>query len=324
MGDAKPKLIKYQKNMAVVLVALAGPAAAAVYYFGWRALAVLAIANLAAFATELFFTRRRGEPVTLAVFVSGTLSALIMPPTIPLWIAALAMVVGITFGKELFGGFGRNVYNPALVGRAFVFVGFPHEMTGEWVSPFTGGLGGLGGWISDAVTAATPLKEAAGGASIDLAHLVLGARAGCLGETSIVLIALGALFMLYKKVAAWKIMIPTLASFAGFSALFYAMGWGAPLDPVSGFMLGGMFFAAVFMATDPVSAPMVDEAKIAYGVLIGFTAVLIRYMGNFPEGAMFAVLIGNTFGPIMEEGIKHLKSLRAGKAEAPAAGKEGA
>ena len=148
--------VRWQANMVVVLTALAPAGLAALYFYGWRAVAVLAVTNASAFATELYFTRQRKEPVTSAVFVTGSLLALSLPPATPFWMCALGAAVGVAFGKELFGGMGRNVFNPALVGRAFLYVCFPNPLSAGWVEPLAGRLGGLAAWVStDAVTSAT-------------------------------------------------------------------------------------------------------------------------------------------------------------------------
>ncbi len=320
VGPAPVPVIRRQANMTVVLAAVAPCAAAAIYFYGWRALAILVLTNLSAFAAEWFFTRRRGEPVTEAAFVTGTLLALTLPPHLPLWMCIPGAVFGIVFGKELFGGMGRNVFNPALVGRAFLFLSFPREMTGAWVQPFSGGLAGLTAWTPalpvDAASRATPLKSLAAGAGPDLLSLLLGARAGCLGEGAALLILLGAALLLYRRVASWEIMASTAGSYLLFALAFSGLGVGAHLPPLEGLFAGGLLFGTVFMATDPVSACPTRPGKFAFGVIIGITAAGIRFFGNFPEGAMFAILVGNTLGPITETGLTALLAQRAAKKEA--------
>lgn len=310
-----PKVLRRQANMVVVLWALAPAAIAAVYFYGWRALAVLGVTNAFAFATEFFATRKRGEPVTLAVFVTGSLLALSLPPRVPLWMCALGAVIGVGFAKEIFGGMGRNVFNPALVGRAFLYVSFPTAMTARWVEPLVGGFGALGQWSAvDAVSTATPLPLLAQGQEPALVHLLFGLVPGSLGETCKVLLLLGGAYMVLKKVASWEIMASTMGSFLAFTALFRLAGWGAGADPLHGVLAGGFLYGAIFMATDPVSANRTRPGKVAYGIVIGLATVLIRDLGNFPEGIMFAILLGNMFGPIMEEGLNAWKTRRAGEA----------
>lgn len=310
-----PKPVRFQWNMSVVLAALAPAAAAAVYFYGWRALAVVVVTNVAAFATEYAFTRRRGEPVTLAVFVSGSLLALSLPPRIPLWMCVVGAVVAIAFGKELFGGMGRNVFNPALVGRAFLYVCFPTALGSGWAPPFLGGLAGLTRWAPpDAVSAATPLPLLAQGHGPDALALFLGAVPGSLGETCKAALLLGGAVLLWKRVAAWELMASTTAVYLACTGAFRLLGWGAGAAPLHGLLAGGFLYGAIFMVTDPVSANRTRPGKIAYGALIGLATALIRDFGNFPEGIMFAILLGNTFGPITEEGLNAWKARRRGEA----------
>ncbi|MDW7709707.1 MAG: RnfABCDGE type electron transport complex subunit D [Deferrisomatales bacterium] len=298
--------------MTAVLTALAPAALTALYFYGWRAVAVLAVTNAAAFATERYFTRQRKEPVTSAVFVTGSLLALSLPPATPFWMCALGAVVGVTFGKELFGGMGRNVFNPALVGRAFLFVTFPTHVTAGWLEPLRGGPAGLTAWLPpDAVSAATPLPTLAQGEPVSALLLFLGAVPGSLGETCKAAILLGAAYLLWKKVASWEIMTSTVGVYLLTTAAFRLLGWGAGPDPLHGVLAGGLLYGAVFMATDPVSANRTRPGKVAYGAVIGLVTALIRDLGNFPEGMMFAILLGNMFGPIMEEGLGAWKTWRA-------------
>ena len=314
MGAEVKKIpwVKKQPVMGTVLRAIAPLVIFSLYLYGWRALLIFLTTNLTAYATEYFFTRRRGEPVTEAVFVTGSLLALSLPPGVPLWIAAVGAVVGIAFGKELFGGFGRNLFNPALVGRAFIFVSFPSQITGAWYEPLRGPIAGFIFYgPHEAVTGATPLAAMASGGGRDLIDLIIGRIPGCIGESSAVLVILGGLYLLYKKVASREIVISALVTYFAAAVLCYLMGWGAPLNPVYAIFAGGLLFGVFFMATDPVSAVASKEGKVAYGAIIGLSILLIRNFGNFPEGTMFAILLGNTFGPIAEMGVKGLKSLRA-------------
>jgi len=303
--------VRWQANMVVVLTALAPAGLAALFFYGWRSVAVLGVTNASAFATEFYFTRLRREPVTSAVFVTGSLLALSLPPRTPFWMCALGAVVGVAFGKELFGGMGRNVFNPALVGRAFLYVCFPNFLSAGWVEPLVGGVGGLAAWVStDAVTSATPLPLLARGEAVPLVHLFLGAVPGSLGEACKAAILLGAAYMLWKKVASWEIMGATVGTFLAATAAFRFLGWGVGAAPLPGILAGGFLYGAVFMATDPVSANRSRNGRFAYGVIIGLCTVLIRDIGNFPEGIMFAILLGNTLGPITEEGLERWKALR--------------
>ena len=226
-------IVSWQPPMRRVLYALAPVVAASVWFFGWRALVVVAVVNLAAFLTEYVFTRFTKAETTSAVFVTGTLLGLSLPPTIPIWIAVVGAVFGVFFGKMVFGGFGRNVFNPALVGRIFIYVSFAVPMNARWADPipaatgalsFPWGAGGFSRWASDALTGATPLRSLREGAPVDLLPLVWGNVAGSLGETSAVLILLGGLYIIWKKAANWRIVVSELAAIVVLQGIFWLAG----------------------------------------------------------------------------------------------------
>jgi len=304
-----------QTVMNRVLLALAPMALAGIFLFGWRVLAVLLVSNLAAFFTEWLFVRRKKPgKVSMAVFVTGSLLGLSLPPTVPLWIAAVGAVVAIAFGKMVFGGFGANMFNPAIVGRTFIYVSFPEAMQIVWLRPFTSLPGGFACWMRpEAVTSATLLRDFVKPgisdipAEFSLRNAALGFVPGCIGETSAVLIALAAVYLVITKTAKWQPMLSTLAGFALFSALF------EPVNPLLALASGGIMFGAVFMVTDPVSMPKNKQAVWISGLLVGFLTVFIRRFSLFPEGFMFALLLSNTLMPIVEYGLEHLKKKR-GKA----------
>ena len=190
--------------MKRVLYALVPLAVASLYFFGWRSLVVIAVCNGAAFATEYAFAKTYGDRVTSAVFVTGSLFALSLPPALPLWMAVVGVVFAVTFGKMVFGGFGRNVFNPALVGRAFIYVSFAVYMNAHWSEPFAGPAGGLTGYVTDAITQATPMRIIKAGGDVPFLRLLVGNTAGCLGETSAILIVLGGLYIIWKKAANYR------------------------------------------------------------------------------------------------------------------------
>ncbi len=316
--------ITWQLPMKRVLFALVPAVVASVYFFGWRALVVLAAVNAAGFLTELIFTRYTKAEVTSAVFVTSFLFALSLPPGIPIWIAVVGVVFGVLFGKMVFGGFGRNVFNPALVGRVFIYVSFAVPMTSKWVQPLTSAVGPLqlpgpwGGftrWAADAVSSATPLRLLRQGLHVDLAPLAWGNVAGSLGETSAVLIVLGGLYIVWKKAANWRIVVSELAGFVVLQAIFWLAGVRHAADPLTALLAGSTLLGMFFMATDPVSASQTQGGRWVYGALVGALTVLIRTFSIWPEGTMFAILLGNTFAPIVD----HLVRQRAGKKAAAAA-----
>lgn len=309
-----------QDLMRKVLTSLIPIIIAAVYFFGWRALALIAVSVASGVLAEWAFKRKGSKPVTEAVFVSSILYALTLPPRTPFWVAAIGIAFGIVFAKEVFGGFGRNVFNPALVGRAFVYVNFPTFLTIEWTQASQGFPGGFARWLNapaDAVTAATPmLNYRATGVTEPLQNMFLGNISGSLGETSALLILACAVYLIYTKTASWEIMASTMLGLFIADSAFHYLGFTQVPTPFFGLLSGGLLFGAVFMATDPISAPKTQKAKWIYGLLIGLVTVIIRGFALFAGGMMFAILIANTFVPLMDEGVKALERASAQRKEA--------
>lgn len=304
-----------QPMMRKVLISLIPIVAASVYLFGWRSLALIAVSVAAGLAAEWAFKRKGNKPVSEAVFVSAVLYALTLPPRTPFWVAALGIAFGIVFAKEVFGGFGRNVFNPALVGRAFVYVNFPAFLTIQWTQPFSGFPGGFAGWLgapADALSTATPmLAYRATGAAEALQGLLVGNVSGSLGETSALLILAAAAYLIYTKTASWEIMAAVVLGFLASDTAFHFMGFSRVPDPLVGLLSGGLLFGTVFMATDPISSPKTLYGKWIYGALIGLLTVIIRGFALFAGGMMFAILIANTFVPILDEVVKSLQKKAA-------------
>jgi Na+-transporting NADH:ubiquinone oxidoreductase subunit B len=319
-------IVSWQPPMRRVLYALAPVVAASVWFFGWRALVVVAAVNLAAFLTEYVFTRFTKAEATSAVFVTGTLLGLSLPPTIPIWIAVVGAAFGVFFGKMVFGGFGRNVFNPALVGRVFIYVSFAVPMNARWADPIpaaTGalslpwGVGGFSRWASDALTGATPLRAMREGAPVDLLPLVWGNVAGSIGETSALLILLGGLYIVWKKAANWRIVVSELAAIVVLQGIFWLAGVRNAADPLTTVLAGSVMLGSFFMATDPVSASQTQGGRWIYGALVGVLTVLIRTFSIWPEGTMFAILLGNTFAPIVDWLIRQRQQKRKAAAAPP-------
>jgi Na+-transporting NADH:ubiquinone oxidoreductase subunit B len=313
-GPVKKKpLIKWQRPNVHVMYALAPAAAASVYFFGWRSLLMLSVVCIAGFLTEYLYLRATyREPVSSAVFVSCFLFALSLPPTLPVWIAIVGIVFGIMFGKMVFGGFGRNIFNPALVGRAFIYISFGGPMTAAWVDHIGGGAGGFARFSADAVTHATPLMRLSEGLPVSKISMLLGNEAGCLGETSAILLLIGGIYIVYRKFASWRIVLSILISMLALQTALWAAGAGNAIDPLSAVLGGGFMMGAFFMATDPVSASQTDGGRWIYGILIGSVTVLIRTFSIWAEGMMFAILLGNMFAPIVDYYIKEAR--KRGKA----------
>lgn len=304
----RSKLLKKQPLMRRVIIATIPCIIISVYFFGWRSLVVVLVSCAAAFITEFSFTRRRHEPVSEAVFVTGILYALIMPPTVPWHVLIIGIVFAIVFSKEVFGGFGRNIFNPAMAGRAFVYVSFPVALTATWAPAAHGAWGALGMWttaLPDAITAATPMALVkAGAAPPSLTSLLFGNIPGTMGVTSAVAILIGGLYLFITKTASRYIIITVIVVYAVMNGLFNVLtipGGAAVLPALLG---GGFLFGAFFMATDPISAPKHKHAHVAYAALIAVVAAIIRTFSVFNGGFMFALLFANMFASILDYAFK--------------------
>ena len=249
---------------------------------------------------EVLFAMRRGHEVNEGFFVTSILFALICPPDIPLWQAALGISFGVVIGKEVFGGTGKNFLNPALTGRAFLYFAYPAQLSGDGV------------WVAvDGYTGATPLSVVAaeGMAALEAQwtwwDAFVGAIPGSIGETSTLAILIGGAILMLTRIASWRIILGVFLGMFALSTLFnmvgsesnpaFAMPWYWHL------VTGGFAFGMIFMATDPVSAAMTDTGKLWYGVLIGVMTVLIRVVNPaFPEGIMLAILFANLFAPLID------------------------
>ncbi len=320
MPSKSTKLVNWQLPMKRVLYALVPIAVSSVYFFGWRALLMLAVANVAGFLSEAAFTRRVGQPVTSAVFVTSTLFAMSLPPLLPLWMVGVGAVFGVVFGKMVFGGFGKNVFNPALTGRAFIYISFGDYMTARcWSHPIDGALGGLVAYVNtavDAVTQATPttwLKpvnletNAIPPELFSLPRLMLGNTAGCIGGTSAVLVLLGGIYLIRKKAANHRLVISMLLGFIGMQTALHLAGIVTASNPLKAVLSGSVLFGAFFYVTDPVSAPKTNLGRWLYGGVIGVLSSLIQVFTVWPEGTMFAILLGNMFAPITDYAINQAK-----------------
>ena len=253
---------------------------------------------------EAVFASIRKHEINEGFLVTSLLFPLILPPTIPLWQVALGISFAIVVGKEVFGGTGMNVFNPALVGRAFLFFAYPAQMTGDRV------------WVAvDGYTHATPLAASAGSSAMDstLNSMTVnwwdafwGFIPGSMGETSTFAVLLGAAYLTITGIGSWRIMLGVVLAMAGLSFLLN-IAVHSPTNPMFAmtplwhFVLGGFAFGTVFMATDPVSSSMTNTGKYIYGSLIGIMVVLIRVVNPaFPEGMMLAILFGNAFAPVID------------------------
>ena len=263
---------------------------------------------------EIVFAQIRNHEVNEGFFVSGLLIPMIVPPETPLWQVAIAVAFAVIFGKEVFGGTGMNIVNPALTARAFLFFAYPSDMSGDkvWIADMADGYSG-----------ATPMGNALVGNFDNFPsnwEMFLGTIPGSVGETSTMMILIGALILLVTGIGNWRIMLSVFAGGYLMGLLFNL--WGANdymlLDPVSHLVMGGFAFGAVFMATDPVTATQTTRGMYLYGFLIGVIAILIRVFNPaYPEGMMLAILLMNVFAPLIDHYVleanikKRLKRLKA-------------
>ena len=298
------------KIMWTVSGALLPAALMSVYYFGMPAVMVILVCIVTALLSEAAVQQMLKKPVTLAdgsAFLTGLLLAMNLPSNAPLYIPALGSFVAIVITKHLFGGLGYNIFNPALIGRAFVLISFPKIMT-TYV-PTTVQIG------VDAKTYATPLvllKEEGMVKLLELYHtkaalyeaLFIGNRGGSLGETSVIALLLGAAFLMMKRYITWHIPISFMATVGALAWIFGGKEGLFSGDAVFHMMSGGLVLGAFFMATDYVTGPSVRGAQVVFGVACGALTVLIRLKGGYPEGVMFAILLMNCFTPLLDRGMR--------------------
>lgn len=291
------------KIMFTVLAALAPATFVSVYLFGLRAIALIATCVIVSLATEYIFQKVRKQDITLddgSAALAGLLLALTLPPSFPLLGAALGSVVAIGLGKHIFGGLGYNIFNPALIGRAFLQAAFPVMIT-TWTDPFA--------WKSssaiDAVSAATPLAKMKFDFEFTaLPELLIGNTGGSLGETSSIALLIGAAFLFYRGYIQWRIPASILLSSLLFGGIFWLMDSAKYPEPFFHWFAGGMVLGAFYMATDMVTCPITPKGYWIFGCGIGILTVIIRLLGGLPEGVMYAILFMNAFTPIINRYTK--------------------
>ena len=295
------------KIMGEVLLSLVPILVVACLYFGVGVLLVIASATLGAVGTEWLFTRTQ-YPTPLkdnSALLTGVLLGLILPPGFSLWMAFLGGAASIGLGKLIWGGLGQNVFNPALVGRAFLQASFPTAIT-TWEAPSQGLLSVPDSLFAvplmqaqtDSVSAATPLGLAKFSDEITAAlPLLTGNVGGCIGETSSLILILCGLWLGFRKIFEWRLPISTLLSVAIFSGILHLINPAEYPGPLFMLLSGGLLFGAVYMVTDPVSTPVTTKGAWVFGFGVGFLVVLIRVFGGLPEGVMYAILLMNAATP---------------------------
>ncbi len=295
-----------QRNMYGVCIALIPALLSSLYFFGLGAAIVLATSVAACVFFEWAITKyilKSGRLTILdgSAVLTGLLLGFNLPSNLPVWIIIIGALVAIGVGKMTFGGLGCNPFNPALVGRVFLLVSFPVQMT-TW--PMSGQLGAY----LDAETGATPLgimKEAIKSGDVSVLHklpdavdMLVGQTGGSLGEVSALALLIGLVYMLVRRIITWHVPVSILATVFVLSGLLHLYN-PVYASPVSVLLTGGLMLGACFMATDYVTSPMTVKGQVVYGVAIGFLTVVIRTFGAYPEGMSFAILIMNAFTPLI-------------------------
>ena len=302
-----------KRMMSLVIIGLVPSALAGIYFYGWYVTAMIATSYAVGGMVEVAFAMARRKPIHEGFLVTGLIFPLVLPPTTPLWIVAVGIFFGTFFGMEVFGGTGRNIFNPALVGRLFVSLAFPSYFATMWGKIHWGGAGGFVKWTVDATTQATPLIDFKGSQliSTDPISLLVGHAPGCVGETFRIGILLGGLFVVVTRAGDWRVPISYLGSVA-LSALVLHGIMPERVAPVWFQLLsGGLMFGAFFMANDPVTSPYTFAGRWVYGIMLGILTVLIRALSGLPESVMFAILLMNAVTPLIDSTVVNISYRRA-------------
>jgi electron transport complex protein RnfD len=292
--DSVPKI------MYTVVIALLPAAVASVYFFRFRAILLYIVCLVACLATEAVFLWVRKKPLQSlwdgSAVITALLLAMTLPPNLSLELAVIGSIVAIAIGKQVFGGLGHNIFNPALVGRAFLQTAFAEAMN-TWIPPVTLHI--------DTATFATPLgnlkfQDAVAQGTLDsLKDLFWGNTGGCLGETSAIALLIGALILLYKKTIDWRIPIGIILTLSAFPGVFWLVSPNKFAPPSFHILAGGLLIGAFFMATDMVTSPITPRGTWIYALGIGLIIGIIRLFGGFAEGVMYSILFMNTFVPLL-------------------------
>jgi len=300
-----------QKIMYRVVYAMIPILAWSVFVFGLDALRVTLIAVAASLAFEFgiqkYLMKIKPTVTDGSALITGLLLAFNVPSNIPWWIIVIGALAAVGIGKLSFGGLGSNIFNPALVGRVFLLISFPVQMT-SWPVNSRGGIDGVTsatplGLIKEGVSNGTPISEISGNLP-STTDMLFGNIGGSLGEISAILIIIVGLYMLWKKVITWQIPVSILATVALIAGVFWLIDPEVYINPVYHILTGGLMLGAVFMATDMVTSPMTPKGQIIFGVGIGLITISIRMFGAYPEGISFAILIMNAFTPLINNYVK--------------------
>jgi Na+-translocating ferredoxin:NAD+ oxidoreductase subunit D len=303
-----------KKIMYGVVMSLIPAMLVSFYFFGLAAILITLTAVIACMAFEFVIQKYliKGAVTVFdgSAIITGILLAFNVPSSLPLWMVVVGSAVAIGMGKMTFGGLGKNPFNPALVGRVFLMISFPVEMT-NWPKPTA-----FSTQLTDVVTGPTPLAVMKEGVSQgehvadiipqipDYVNLLIGNMGGSIGEISALAIILGGLYMLIRKIITWQIPVAYLGSVVVFSGIFWLIDPTHYVDPLFHLITGGLMLGAIYMATDMVTSPMSHKGQIIFGIGCGVLTMVIRLFGAYPEGVSFAILIMNAFVPLINKGMK--------------------
>lgn len=304
--------------MWTVVACLTPPLILSVFIFGFQTLIITLVSVLSCVAVEATSQKLLRRPVTIgdgSAVITGVLMAYTIPPGVPFWMPILGAVMAIYIAKILLGGIGYNIFNPALIGRAFLVATYPVAMTSAWLPPIRdASIFKYMGTGVDAVTTATPLyvlkhygigelMEKFGSLSTIYGDFFIGWRPGCIGETSALLVLLGGLFLIYKRYITWHIPVSVIVSVGFLTWVFGGENFFTG-NPVLAVLSGGVTLGAFFMATDYVTSPNHRTAQLIFGAGVGALTVLIRLKGGYPEGVCYAILLMNSLSPALDGWFK--------------------
>ena len=303
--SVSPHLVKKRlltpQIMWLVTLSLLPAGVASVFIFGLRSLWVILVGCISAALIEAVIQKLRGQKVTVSdgsAVMTGLLLAYNLPSGVPLWLVVVGCFIAIAIAKQAFGGLGRNIFNPALVGRVFLLSAWPTYMT-TFIKPF------------DTITQATPLAlmkqekiSNLSEAGINYMDLLIGNRGGCIGEVCIIALILGAIYLFYKKIITWHIPLTYLITVGIFSWIFGLKSALFSGDFIFHILSGGLILGAFFMATDYVTSPLTQKGQIIFGIGCGLLTCVIRFWGGYPEGVSYAILMMNMIVPLIDRWVK--------------------
>lgn len=264
---------------------------AGIIYYGLYVLWILLVAFISCFIVEWMFSKLNKKKMNITFIVTPVIFTLLLPPTLPLWIVAVGSAFGVFFGKAIFGGFGKNIFNPAIVGRLFITISFPAYMATMWLDPKT-----------DAITTATPLGVLNKGSEFTypIQDLLLGNVPGSIGETFRIGIIIIGLILIVLRIVNWRIPVAVIGSVFVFTWLGHLLAPNVFEDPMLSILVGSVLFGAFFIASDPITSPYTQTGRVLYGIGIGIITIIIRNFAAFPEGTMFAIIIMNGIAPQLD------------------------